>query len=295
MSAASVSAASASDSPAIEPIRFDPAPIVLTFDFEEWFCICGDEHYSDPRNWAGFEPTIERSADRLLGRLSDAGVRGTFFVLGWIARRYPALVRRVAGEGHEIGFHGMTHRRCDELRPEELRRDFAEGKALLEDLAGVPVEGFRAPEWSVRRADDPVFEALAEEGYRYDASLTSIPLLGKPGNPPRAFAVTTPAGRVAEYPPLTGRGWGHTVHFGGGWAFRRLPWERIAAREEEFRREGSPAIFTFHPWEFDADPPPLPGASPLLRLTRTAHRRRLPRRFEKLLARGPFRRLGDLR
>ncbi|HET9796297.1 MAG TPA: polysaccharide deacetylase family protein [Thermoanaerobaculia bacterium] len=293
MSAAPVSAAG-SGSPTIEPIRFDPAPNVLTVDFEEWFCICGDEHYSDPRNWDRFEPTIERSADRVLERLSAAGARATFFVLGWIARRYPALVRRAAAEGHEIAFHGMAHRRCDEMARGELLRDLAEGKSLLEDLGGARVEGFRAPEWSVRRPDDPVLEALAESGYRYDASLTSIPLLGRADNPPRAFALRTPAGRILEFPPLTGKGWGHTVHFGGGWAFRQLSWRRILARADEFRRGGSPAVFTFHPWEFDLDPPPLPGASPLLRLTRAAHRRRLPNRFDRLLARGPFRRLGDL-
>ncbi len=279
----------------LEPVRFDPAPNVLTVDFEEWFCICGDDRYSDPRNWDRFEPTIERSAEGLLARLSEAGARATFFVLGWIARRYPGLVRRIVAGGHEIAFHGMTHRRCDELGPGDLRRDLAEGKALLEDLGGAPVAGFRAPEWSVRRPEDPVFEALAESGYRYDASLTSIPLLGRAGNPSRAFAVGTPAGRVLEFPPLTGRGWGQTVHLGGGWAFRQLSWRRIVLRAREFREAGSPAVFTFHPWEFDADPPPLPGASPLLRLTRVAHRRRLPRRFGRLLELGPFRPLGDLR
>jgi len=286
---------SSAESPeAFEPLRFDPAPLALTIDFEEWFCICGDEHYSDPRNWDRFEETMERSADELLERLAAAGVRATFFVLGWIARRYPSLVRRAAAEGHEIAFHGMTHRRCDEMTPDELRRDLREGKALLEDLAGAAVAGFRAPEWSVRSPEDAVFPALAECGYRYDASLTSIPILGRPGNPPRAFVAPTPAGRIAEFPPLTGRGWGQTVNFGGGWAFRRLPWRRILAREEDFRRAGSPAVFTFHPWEFDRDPPPLPGASPLLRLTRVAHRSRLPARFDRLLGLGPFRRLGDL-
>jgi polysaccharide deacetylase family protein (PEP-CTERM system associated) len=288
------SRSAAAVAPDVEPLRFDPAPTVLTVDFEEWFCICGDEHYSDPRNWDSFEATIERSGDRLLGRLAETKVRGTFFVLGWIARRYPALVRRAAAEGHEIAFHGMSHRRCDEMRPDELRRELEEGKALLEDLVGAAVVGFRAPEWSVRSTEDPTLAALAESGYRYDASLTAIPILGRAGNPPRAFAAVTPAGRLLEFPPLTGRGWGHTVNFGGGWAFRRLSWRRIVAREEEFRREGSPAVFTFHPWEFDPDPPPLPGASPLLRLTRAAHRSRLPGRFDKLLARGPFRRLGDL-
>ena len=279
---------------AVGPLRFDSAPAVVTVDLEEWFCVCGDDWYSDPRNWDRFERTIERSGERVRERLGAAGARATFFVLGWVARRYPALVRRIASDGHEVAFHGMTHRRCDEMSRDELRRDLADGKALLEDLSGQPVVGFRAPEWSVRGVNDPVLEMLAAGGYRYDASLTAIPLLGRAGNPPRAVAVTTPSGRVLEFPPLTGRGWGHTLNFGGGWAFRQLRWTRLMARADEFRKGGSPAVFTFHPWEFDPDVPPLVGASPLLRLTRSAHRRRLPRRFERLLARGPVRPLREL-
>ena len=278
----------------VSPVRFDPAPAAVTVDFEEWFCVCGDDWYSDTRNWERFEPTIERASEMLLSRLAEADARATFFVLGWIARKYPALVRRVAAGGHEIGFHGMTHRRCDELDAGALARELAEGKALLEDLTGEAVAGFRAPEWSVRSPEDPVFERLAEAGYRYDASLTSIPILGRAGNPRHAFAVATASGTLLEFPPLTGRGWGHTIHFGGGWAFRQLRWSRLMARADAFRAAGSPAVFTFHPWELDPEAPPLVGSSPLLRLTRNAHRRRLPRRFARLLARGPIRRLGDL-
>ncbi|HET7452428.1 MAG TPA: polysaccharide deacetylase family protein [Thermoanaerobaculia bacterium] len=294
MSAAPVPAAGRPAPAALSPIRYDPAPAVVTVDLEEWFCVCGDDWYSETRNWDGFEPTIERSSDALLSRLAAAGARATFFVLGWIARKYPSLVRRVAAEGHEVAFHGMAHRRCDELDAPALRRDLAEGKRLLEDLAGRPVAGFRAPEWSVRSAADPVFALLAETGYRYDASLTSIPILGRPGNPPHAFAVETASGTVLEFPPLTGRGWGNTIHFGGGWAFRQLRWSRLMARADEFRAAGSPAVFTFHPWELDPDAPPLVGSSALLRLTRNAHRGRLPRRFARLLARGPVRPFRDL-
>ncbi|HWC64451.1 MAG TPA: polysaccharide deacetylase family protein [Thermoanaerobaculia bacterium] len=278
----------------VAPVRFDPAPSVLTVDFEEWFCVCGDDWYSDSRNWDRFEPAIERSSEALLSRLDEAGARATFFVLGWLARRRPELVRRIAAAGHEIAFHGMAHRRCDELSGAELRRDLAEGKALLEDLSGAEVVGFRAPEWSVRGPDDPTLAALAGAGYRYDASMTAIPILGRPGNPRRAVAVRTTEGTILEFPPLTGRGWGHTINFGGGWAFRQLRWSRIVREARRFREQGSPAVFTFHPWEFDPDAPPLTGASPLLRLTRDAHRGRLPRRFRRLLASEPFARFREL-
>ena len=277
-----------------QPVRFDPAPAVLTVDLEEWFCICGDEHYSDPRNWDAFEPTIERNAAALLERFSAAGRRATFFVVGWIARRYPALVKRIASAGHEIAFHGMTHRRCDEMTAAELAAELREGRALLEDLAGAAIAGFRAPEWSVRGIDDPSLAAIAEAGFRYDASVTRIPLLGRPGNPAGPVVVETRSGKILEFPPLTGRGWGQTVHFGGGWAFRQLRWSRLMAQADRFREEGAPAVFTFPPWELDPEPPPLPGSSALLRLTRCAHRRRLSGRLDRLLASRPLVPFGDL-
>lgn len=278
----------------VTPVRFEAPPAVVTIDLEDWFCVCGDDYYSDPRRWEGFEPRLETSAAVCLDRLSAAGRRATFFVLGWAARRYPALVARIAAEGHEIAFHGMEHRRWNDMTARELRSDLREGRVILEEIAGAAVVGFRAPEWSIRRLDPSAFEILAEAGFRYDASVTAIPVLGRPENPVYPVAVETAGGRVLEFPPLTGREWGQTVHFGGGWPFRQLSWTTLMARADRFRRDGAPAIFTFHPWEIDPEPPPLPGSSALLRLTRNAWRRRLPGRFERLLARGQTSLLRDL-
>jgi polysaccharide deacetylase family protein (PEP-CTERM system associated) len=278
----------------VEPLRFEAAPSVVTIDLEEWFCVCGDDYYSDLRQWDRFESRIESSASVLIDLLAASERRATFFVLGWIARKYPGLIRRIASEGHEIAFHGMSHRRCDEMTRSDLRRELCEGRALLEDLTGARVIGFRAPEWSIRSVTDPALETLAESGFRYDASMTAIPILGRRENPRHPVAVATEKGRIVEFPPLTGRGWGHTVNVGGGWAFRRLSWERVMAQADRFRCEGAPAIFTFHPWEFDADAPPLMGASALVRLTRQAHRGRTRRRFGRLLEAGSTSRLGDL-
>jgi len=278
----------------VAPLRFADAPSVVTVDLEEWFCVCGDDYYSDVRRWGYLEPRIEATADMVLGLLTDAGRRATFFVLGWIARRHPRLVARIAAAGHEIGFHGMTHRRCDEMSPAELAAELSEGRALLEDLAGKAVAGFRAPEWSIRGVSDPALEALAAAGFRYDASISAVPIVGRRGNPEYPVSVRTPSGTIAEFPPLTGRGWGQTVNFGGGWAFRRLAWSRVLGEALRYRREGAPAIFTFHPWEFDPDLPPLVGSSALLRLTRGARRRALRRRFARLLAAGETSTLGEL-
>jgi len=276
------------------PIRFASAPSVVTIDLEDWFCICGDDYYSDVRQWERFEPRVEACADSILGLLSDAGRRATFFVLGWIARRHPRLVSRIAAGGHEIAFHGMTHRRCDSMTAAELRAELTEGRALLEDLGGAPVAGFRAPEWSIRGVADPALEILAAAGFRYDASVSAIPVVGRRGNPTYPVSIPTAAGTIVEFPPLTGRGWGQTLNFGGGWAFRQLRWSRVIGEARRFREDGAPAIFTFHPWEFDPEPPPLIGASALLRLTRHAHRSRLRRRFERLLSAGETATLSEL-
>ena len=269
---------------------------MLTFDLEEWFCVCGDDYFGDSRRWDGFEKRVEPVADRVLSLLAEGSHRATFFVLGWVARKYPALVGRVVQAGHEVAFHGMTHRRCDEMTESELRRDLATGKKLLEDLSGRPVVGFRAAEWSIRSPSDRALAILAEEGYRYDASMTAIPPLGARQNPREPFELRFADGRVLkEFPPLTGRAWGNPVHFGGGWAFRQLRWARLMGAAAGARNGGAPAIFTFHPWELDTDHPPMTGLSSLQRLTHFAHRGRAVGRFRRLLAREPMAALGDLR
>lgn len=278
----------------IAPVRYPAAPAAVTIDLEDWFCVCGDDYYSDPRRWGRFEARLDAVGSWCLDRLAAHGRRATFFVLGWAAKRYPALVRRIASEGHEVAFHGMEHRRWSEMTAAGRRADLADGKRLLEDVAGLPVVGFRAPEWSIRSIEAEAFEILAESGFRYDASVTAISILGRRENPVHPVAVATKSGSVLELPPLTGKEWGQTVNFGGGWPFRQLPWGRLMARADEFRREGAPAIFTFHPWELDPEAPPLVGSSALLRLTRNAWRRRLPGRFERLLAREETALLKDL-
>lgn len=282
-------------SPEIVPLQFDRPPAVLTIDLEEWFCVCGDDYFSDSRRWDGFEKRVEPIVDGILASLASGGHRATFFVLGWIARRYPELIRRAANAGHEIAFHGMSHVRCDELSEAELRLELSEGRKLLEDLAGRPVDGFRAAEWSIRTPADRALPVLAEEGFRYDASMTAIPPLGARENPREPFEIRFAAGgRIKEFPPLTGRAWGNAVHFGGGWAFRQLRWARVMNAAASSRRRGFPAIFTFHPWELDSDHPPMTGLSSLVRLTHFAYSGRAAERFSRLLAREPMSALGDL-
>jgi polysaccharide deacetylase family protein (PEP-CTERM system associated) len=280
----------------IVPVRFEAPASVLTIDLEEWFCVCGEDYYGEPARWERFEPRIEGVADGILDRLASGGHRATFFVLGWVARRYPGLVRRIAAAGQEVAFHGMVHRRLDELTGPELSRELSDGKALLEDLAGRAVAGFRAPEWSVRSAADPSLRRVAEAGFLYDSSLTAVPPLGRPDNPRLPFDLRYSDGlSIREFPPLTGRAFFRPVLVGGSWAFRFLREGRYRRARDEFFAGGAPAVFTFHPWELDANHPPMEGLSPIARLVHFAGLKRLPARFDRLLSEAPMRPLEAFR
>jgi polysaccharide deacetylase family protein (PEP-CTERM system associated) len=261
------------------------APRVLTIDVEEWFHVCGEDYYGDPRRWPSFPGRIERTLSRLLELLGTGRHRATFFFLGWIAGRYPDLVREAARRGHEIGVHGDLHRRADEMTPEEFRDDLRRARAKIEEASGRRATAHRAAEWSIRHPNDPALLLAAAEGFRCDASMTCVPPLGRPGNPPGPHRVARDGIAITEIPPLTGGFFGRRLPLGGGWPFRLLPERRVASAEEVFRRRGHPAVFTFHPWEFDPDHPPMEGLPALARTVHFVGLRRLPERFERWLGR----------
>lgn len=261
------------------------APRVLTIDAEDWFHVCGEDYYSDSRRWDSFPSRIELTFRHLLDRLEAGGHRATIFFLGWIARRQPHLVREAVARGHEPAVHGDRHRRADEMTAKEFRDDLLRARASIEDAGGVACSSHRAAEWSIRHPGDPALAIVAEEGFRCDASATSVPPLGDAGNPLGPYRVSRNGTAILEVPPLTGRGFGRRLPVGGGWPFRLLPEERIAAAEMAYRERGHPAVFTFHPWEFDSEHPRMDGLPPLLRAVHFAKLARLPGRFDRWLAR----------
>jgi polysaccharide deacetylase family protein (PEP-CTERM system associated) len=271
------------------------APRVLTIDVEEWFHVCGDEYWSDPRRWDSFAPRVERSVAWLFDRLARGAHRATFFFLGWIAERYPQLLAEAVRRGHEVGVHGHHHLRAHELTPAQFREDLRRARDLVERAAGVPVRLHRAAEWSIRGAAEPAVAVLAEEGFVCDASITSVPVLGRAGNEPGPHRIELSSGQaIVEIPPLTGRGFGRTILMGGSWPFRMFSLPRLARAEEAFRSAGRPAVFTFHPWEVDARHPPMEGLSPLLALVRFWNLEAAPDRFEQWLAADRCIALGDV-
>ena len=256
----------------------------FTVDVEDWFQVANLMHLIDRSDWDKMERRVAANTDRLLALLADRGVRGTFFTLGWVAEKEPALVRRIVDAGHEIASHGWEHGLVGDLGPDGFRSDVAHTKAVLEDTAGVEVQGFRASTWTITSDTLWALDVLLEEGYRYDSSIFPVrhPDYGIPGAPRLPHRRTTPGGaEIAEFPPLTMRVLGRTVGAGGGGYLRLLPMaiNRAAFRARE--REGAPGCLYVHPWEVDPEQP-LPAA--FRGLGRFRHTVRLERTESRLAA-----------
>jgi polysaccharide deacetylase family protein (PEP-CTERM system associated) len=272
--------------PLITPLRtWGRGPRVLTIDAEDWFHVCGDGYYSDPRRWDTFVPRIEATLGALLELLARGGHRATIFVLGWIARRHPRMVREAADRGHEIAVHGDVHRRADEMSAAEFREDLRRARESVEDAAGRAAVAYRAAEWSIRDAGAPALSELAAAGFRCDASMMPVPPLGSSANPEGPHRIDRDGWSLTELPPLTGRVAGRRLPLGGAWPFRVLPESLLAGAEARFRDRGFPAVFTLHPWELDRAHPRMDGLPAATRAVHFAGLGRFPERLERWLER----------
>lgn len=229
----------------------------FTVDVEEHFQVVALEPYVPRARWDALESRVEANNQRILALLDRFGATGTFFVLGWVAERHPAVVRAIAAGGHEVASHGWDHRRVTQLTPEEFRDQARRSKDLLEDLGGRPVLGYRAPSYSIVRGREWALDILLEEGYAYDSSLFPVrrPGYGMPGAPRDPYWLDRRGGRLAEVPPATVRRMGVNLPAAGGAYFRHLPFAlvRTALRDAELR--GEPGTFYLHPWEVDPGQP----------------------------------------
>ena len=268
------------------------ARLVLTVDVEEWFHVCGHPVYDVPERWASFASRVIPSTERILELLERTSSHATFFVLGWVARRHPDLVRRIAGAGHEIGCHGDLHRRASTMSEDEFRADLRAARASLEEAAGVPVTAFRAPEWSLRSTSSPHLPTLVEEGFRVDSSLLAVPPIGDPGNPVRPTILRTPAGDLLEVPPLVGTFFGRPAMLGGGWTSRLSREARVGSAVEAALARGESPVLYLHPWEVDDAHPPM-DLPPVARLVHFGGRGRVVPRLSRLLARHPAASLAE--
>ncbi len=281
--------------PIITPLRTPGrAPRVLTIDAEDWFHVCGDGYFSDPRRWDSFAPRVETTLGIVFDALAKGGHRATVFFLGWIARRYPHLVREAVARGHEIGVHGDVHTRADEMTAGEFREDLLRARSSIEKAGGVATDAHRAAEWSIRDARAAALGELAAAGFRCDASMTSVPPLGDASNPEGPHRIERDGWGLTEIPPLTGRVFGRRLPLGGAWPFRMLSEARLAEAEARFRDRGAPAVFTLHPWELDPAHPAMDGLSAATRAVHFAGLRRMPERLARFLARERCVAIGDV-
>ena len=241
----------------------------FTVDVEEYFQVSALEPFVARDSWEARESRVGASVDRLLELLADADATGTFFVLGWLAERQPALVRRIAAGGHEVASHGWGHHRVSTLTPEAFRGSVRRSKAVLEGITGTPVLGYRAPSYSITRGMEWALEILAEEGYAYDSSLFPVRRggYGYRGGERGPHVLALQAGRLSEFPPTTLRLASAVLPAAGGAYFRLFPYALVAEGLRQAERSGYPGTFYIHTWELDPTQPRLPVG----RLTRVRH------------------------
>lgn len=231
----------------------------MSVDVEDYFQVQAFAHLVDRSEWDQRPARVERNVERLLAILADARARGTFFVLGWIAARYPALVRRIASCGHEIASHGMSHRMLTEMTPDEFRDEARTSRLLLEDISGTAVEGFRAPSYSINGRTRWALDMLAETGYAYDSSIFPIRRrrYGYPEGPTLPVRLPTDRSEIAEFPMSTIAVGPVRLPVLAGSYLRLLPtWISRAAVSHHLRR-GLPVMVNVHPWEIDPGQPTI--------------------------------------
>ena len=234
----------------------------MSVDIEDWFQVGAFETVIDREDWNSLECRVERNADAVIALFDRAGVKATFFTLGWVAERYPALMRRIADAGHEIASHGYGHERVFTLTPAEFAANIDRAKKLLEDASGFAVTGFRAPSFSIDKRTPWAHEILAEKGYAYSSSVAPVQSdhYGWPEASRFAFRPVTGADLI-ELPVTTAQFAGKRLAAGGGGWFRMFPYafSRWAFGQVN-RRDARPGIFYFHPWEIDPDQPRVADA-----------------------------------
>jgi polysaccharide deacetylase family protein (PEP-CTERM system associated) len=276
-------------------MRGDPqldAPILnaMSVDVEDYFHVSAFDQVVCRDRWHSLESRVCANTERLLGIFDEVGVRATFFVLGWVAERFPDIVRRIAAGGHEVASHGYEHRLVYRQTPAAFREDVRRAKAVLEATVSQPVVGFRAPSYSITRESLFAIDILIEEGFSYDSSIFPIyhDRYGIPDSPRRMYVLDRPAGSIIEVPGSTVRLGPLNFPVGGGGYFRIAPyfWTRWGIARLN-RRDEQPAIFYIHPWELDPEQPRLTAG----RIGRFRHYRNLHKtegRLRALLREFPF-------
>lgn len=268
----------------------------FTVDVEDYFQVAALSRAVARDSWDSHESRVERNTDRILQLLADRGVRGTFFVLGWVAERRPALVRRIAEAGHEVGSHGWSHQFIYGQAREEFAAETGRSRRLLQDLSGQPVRGYRAASFSITGRSLWALDVLIDAGFEYDSSIFPIrhDFYGVPGAEREPAVLAAPSGRtIVEFPMAVATFAGMRLPVSGGGYFRLMPyWLFRAGMRRVNETDGLPVPFYMHPWEIDAGQPRF-RVSALSRFRHYTNLARCESRLGKLLGDFSFSTMED--
>lgn len=255
----------------------------LTIDVEDYFQVSAFAAHIDRAQWDSRECRVERNVHRMLDMLDRKKTKATFFTLGWVAERYPGLVRRIVADGHELASHGYGHQRASDLSETAFFEDVRSAKSILEDLAGAPVLGYRAPSFSIGAGNLWALDTLERAGYRYSSSIYPVrhDHYGMPDAPRFAHQIRP---GLMEIPPTTLRMFNRNLPSSGGGYFRLFPYQLSRWMLQRVNQDDAqPAIFYCHPWEIDADQPRIAGIGLKTRFRHYVNIGRTERRLESLL------------
>ncbi|OUS25852.1 polysaccharide deacetylase [Gammaproteobacteria bacterium 45_16_T64] len=255
----------------------------MTIDVEDYFQVSAFENKFNSSDWDDIAPRVEANTNRLLDLFAEKDAKATFFTLGWVAQRFPDLIKRIAREGHEVASHGTMHKRATDQSRSEFKADVGDAKRLLEDIVGEPVVGYRAPSFSFTKDNQWVYEVLSEEGYKYSSSIYPVvhDHYGIPDAP--RFRYETESG-VDEIPLSTLTVLGKNIPISGGGYFRLYPYMFSRYAIQLFKaKDQEPYIFYLHPWEVDAKQPRVEGVSAKTRFRHYINLKRVESRLSQLL------------
>ncbi len=256
----------------------------MTIDIEDYFQVSAFENVIDRSDWERLPCRVEQNTDKALQLFSQHGVKATFFVLGWVAHRYPQLIKRIVEQGHELASHGWDHVRIIKMTKDEFREDIIKTKKLLEDLSGTEIKGYRAPSYSIGTKNLWALDILQETGHKYSSSIYPIhhDLYGMPDAPRFAFLPNDLD--LIEVPVTTTKVLGNNFPCGGGGYFRLLPyfWSKRAINKVN-KVDKQASVFYFHPWEIDPEQPRQEGTNFKTKFRHYTNLSRMEKRLGRLL------------
>jgi len=228
---------------------------ILTVDVEDWFHICGVENHIPITDLSHLESRVAYNTLKILDILSRKGVKATFFILGFVAKRHPDLIKHIQNAGHEIATHGYSHRQVYTMTPITFRKDLKKSVEVISHITNCPIKGFRAPEWSIRDDSLWALDILQQEGFVYDSSMAPLHIIGNPKYKKTPHVLNLEQGQIWEVPPLVGTTPLVNFPLGGGWGLRTFPYSLIRNAIRKLNNQDHPALVFLHPREFDHNTP----------------------------------------